>query len=429
MRIVRTQEPQFSDCVERLRRRGEVGSEQVEAEVKKILAGVRARSDAAVFEFCERFDGYRLLPSQIRVDRAEIAGAYRAVDPEALTALKSACQRITDFHARQKPRSWIALEEGGILGQIEQPLRRVGIYVPGGKASYPSSVLMNAIPARVAGVEEIAMCTPASRDLLISPLVLVAADLVGIQEIYRIGGAQAIAALAYGTESISRVDKIVGPGNIYVAVAKRLAFGEVDIDMVAGPSELLVYAEEGSDPALIASDLLSQAEHDEMAYPLFITPSEALAEKVGREIDFQAPVLSRFPIIKECLQRNGWTLVCRDRKEGVQLINSIAPEHLELMVENPWQMLGSIRNAGAIFLGTSSPEVIGDYLAGPNHVLPTGGTARFSSPLGVEDFLKRSNLISFSSEAIAGLAEATVRLARLEGLEAHAQAVQRRIKR
>jgi histidinol dehydrogenase len=225
------------------------------------------------------------------------------------------------------------------------------------------------------------------------------------------------------------VDKIVGPGNIYVAVAKRLVYGDVDIDMVAGPSELLIYAEERSDPALIASDLLSQAEHDEMAYPLLITPCETLAERVGTEIDFQAQNLSRFPIIEKCLQRNGWILICRDRREGIQLINSIAPEHLELMVENPWEMLGFIRNAGAIFLGASSPEVIGDYLAGPNHVLPTGGTARFSSPLGVEDFVKRSSVISLSPEGMAKLGEATVRLARLEGLEAHARAVEMRIKR
>jgi histidinol dehydrogenase len=288
---------------------------------------------------------------------------------------------------------------------------------------------MNTIPAKVAGVEEIAMCTPAARDLSISPLVLIAADLVGIREIYRIGGAQAIAALAYGTESVPAVDKIVGPGNIYVAVAKRLVYGDVDIDMVAGPSELLVYAEEGGDPALIAADLLSQAEHDEMAFPLLITPSETLGERVRIEIDLQAARLPRSSIIERCLQRNGWILICRDRKEGIRLINSIAPEHLELMVENPWEMLGSIRNAGAIFLGASSPEVIGDYLAGPSHVLPTGGTARFSSPLGVEDFLKRSSVIFLSPEGMAKLGEATVRLARLEGLEAHARAVEMRITR
>lgn len=429
MRIIRAQEPQFSDHLLRIVRRGKAGQEQVEAEVRKILAEVRARKDASVLEFCERFDGYRLSPSHIRVEPNEIRAAYEAVDLEVLSALRLAHDRIADFHARQKGRSWIVLEEGATLGQIEQPLRRVGIYVPGGKASYPSSVLMNAIPAKVAGVEEIAMCTPATRDLVISPQVLIAADLVGIQEIYRIGGAQAIAALAYGTESVPAVDKIVGPGNIYVAVAKRLVYGDVDIDMVAGPSELLIYAEERSDPALIASDLLSQAEHDEMAYPLLITPCETLAERVGTEIDFQAQNLSRFPIIEKCLQRNGWILICRDRREGIQLINSIAPEHLELMVENPWEMLGFIRNAGAIFLGASSPEVIGDYLAGPNHVLPTGGTARFSSPLGVEDFVKRSSVISLSPEGMAKLGEATVRLARLEGLEAHARAVEMRIKR
>jgi histidinol dehydrogenase len=427
MRIMRAQEPQFSDL--RLLRRGEAGQEQVEVEVRKILAAVRARKDASVLEFCERFDGYRLTPSQIRVEPNEIRAAYEAVDPEVLSALRLAQERITAFHARQKGRSWIALEEGGTLGQIEQPLRRVGIYVPGGKASYPSSVLMNAIPAKVAGVEEIAMCTPAARDLAVSPAVLIAADLVGIREIYRIGGAQAIAALAYGTESVPAVDKIVGPGNIYVAVAKRLVYGDVDIDMVAGPSELVVYAEEDGDPALIAADLLSQAEHDEMAYPLLITPCETLAQRVRTEIDLQAPTLSRFPIIERCLQRNGWILICRDRKEGIQLINSIAPEHLELMVENPWEMLGSIRNAGAIFLGAFSPEVIGDYLAGPNHVLPTGGTARFSSPLGVEDFLKRSSVIFLSPERMAKLGEATVRLAKLEGLEAHARAVEMRLKR
>lgn len=428
MRVVMTKEPGFSECVERLRRRGEMGQGEVEDQVKAILAEVRRRGDVSLLEFGERFDGYRLEASQIRVEEREIKAAYEAIDPEALSALRLAQERITAFHARQKPRSWFFLEEGGFLGQIEQPLRRVGIYVPGGKASYPSSVLMNAIPAKVAGVEEIAMCTPASKDLSLSPWILVAADLVGIHEIYRVGGAQAIAALAYGTESIPAVDKIVGPGNIYVAVAKRLVFGEVGIDMVAGPSELLVYAEGGSDPTLIASDLLSQAEHDEMAYPLLVTPSLNLAERVREEVELQAKRLSRSAIIKSCLERNGFILVCRDRTEGIRLINVIAPEHLELVVPNPWEMLGLIRSAGAIFLGAYSPEAIGDYLAGPNHVLPTGGTARFSSPLGVEDFLKRSSVISLSSARVKDLAGAAMRLARLEGLDGHARAVEMRTK-
>jgi len=429
MRAISTEGPEFSGCLERLCSRGERGQEGVETEVRAILAEVRRRRDAALVEFCERFDGYRLLPAQIRVEASEVRAAYQMVSSGELSALRQAQERITAFHARQKPRSWLFLEEGAVLGQMEQPMRRVGIYVPGGKASYPSSVLMNAIPARVAGVEEIAMCTPAAKDLSLSPWVLVAADLVGIQEIYRVGGAQAVAALAYGTETIAAVDKIVGPGNIYVAVAKRLVYGEVDIDMVAGPSEILIYAEEGADPALIACDLLSQAEHDEMAYPLLVTPSPSLAERAQEEVDRQAERLPRFSIIKSCLERNGWILICRDRREGIQLINAIAPEHLELIVENPWEMVGSIRNAGAIFLGASSPEAIGDYLAGPNHVLPTGGTARFSSPLGVEDFLKRSSLISLSRERMEDLGEAAIKLARLEGLEAHARAVEMRIRR
>ena len=272
------------------------------------------------------------------------------------------------------------------------------------------------------------MCTPPARDLSLSPWVLVAADLVGVREIYRVGGAQAIAALAYGTESIAAVDKIVGPGNIYVATAKQLVFGQVGIDMVAGPSEVLVYAEEGADPSLIAADLLSQAEHDELAYPLLITPSWPLAERVKEEVEIQARQLPRFPIARKCLEDNGHLLVCEDRKEGIRWINALAPEHLELMVKNPWEMLGSIRHAGAIFLGASSPETMGDYLAGPNHVLPTGGTARFSSPLGVQDFRKRSSLICLTPERMAELGEAAMRLASLEGLEAHARAVEMRMR-
>jgi histidinol dehydrogenase len=361
------------------------------------------------------------------VQAEEVKAAYGAVEPDVLSALRLAYERITAFHSQQKLRSWMVFEEGGLLGQMEQPLRRVGIYVPGGKASYPSSVLMNGIPAKVAGVEEIAMCTPSAKDLSVSPSVLVAADLVGIEEIYRVGGAQAIAAMAYGTESIAPVDKIVGPGNIYVAAAKRLVYGEVDIDMVAGPSEVLIYAEEGEDPALIASDLLSQAEHDEMAYPLLMTPSAVLAKDVKEEVEAQAKQLPRFEIIGRCLETNGWILICKDRLEGVQLINALAPEHLELMVANPWEMVGSIRAAGAIFLGAFSPEAVGDYLAGPNHVLPTGGTARFSSPLGVEGFMKRSSLIALSADQVKSVGGAAIRLARLEGLEAHAQSIQRRV--
>ncbi|MDH7499366.1 MAG: histidinol dehydrogenase [candidate division NC10 bacterium] len=429
MRVVQTQGPEFSECLNRLTRRGERGQEEVEAEVRSILAEVRRRKDQALLEFCERFDGCRLSASQMRVPASEVQAAYQQVSSSELSALRKAQERIFAFHARKKPNSWMVLEEGGFLGQIEQPLRRVGIYVPGGKASYPSSVLMNAIPARVAGVEEVAMCTPAARDLSVSPWVLVAADLVGVQEIYRVGGAQAIAALAYGTESIAAVDKIVGPGNLYVATAKRLVYGEVDIDMVAGPSEVLIYAEEGAEPALLAADLLSQAEHDEMAFPLLLTPSLRLAEEVREEVERQAQQLPRLSIVRSCLRRNGWILVCRDRREATALINEIAPEHLELMVEAPWEMVGSIRNAGALFLGASSPEAIGDYLAGPNHVLPTGGTARFSSPLGVEDFLKRSSVIALSRERLAELGGVAVELARLEGLEGHARAVERRTKR
>lgn len=428
MRVIATQGPEFAECMKELCGRGEIGQSKVEADVRSILEEVRKGKDSALLRLTERFDGYRLSASQIRVAEEEVQAAYERIDPEDLSALRLAQERITAFHARKIPQSWMALEEGGVLGQIERPLRRAGLYVPGGKAAYPSSVLMNAIPAKVAGVEEIAMCTPANRDLSLSPWVLVAADLVGIREIYRIGGAQAIAALAYGTESIPAVDKIVGPGNIYVATAKRLVFGVVDIDMVAGPSELLVYAEEGSDPALIASDLLSQAEHDEWAYPLLVTPSAILAKRVKEEVHLQSQHLSRSSIIERCLERNGWILICADRQEGLQLINALAPEHLELMVSNPWEMLNAIRAAGAIFLGASSPEAIGDYLAGPNHVLPTGGTARFSSPLGVEDFLKRSSLIAFSPERLAFLGDKAVRLARMEGLDGHARALERRIK-
>jgi histidinol dehydrogenase len=428
MKIVKTGEAEASGLRERLCRRGEWDQEEVEREVKDVLREVRRRGDQALIDFTFRFDGYRLEPAQLRVREEEIRAAYGEVRTEEIEALREACERIEAFHAGQGKSSWFAPGEREILGQIERPLRRIGIYVPGGKASYPSSVLMNAVPARVAGVEEIAMCTPAAPDLCISPWVLVAADMAGIREIYRVGGAQAIGALAYGTDTIPAVDKIVGPGNIYVAVAKQMVFGRVDIDMVAGPSEVLVYAEEGADPCLIAADLLSQAEHDERAYVLVVTPSALLAEAVCREVERQVQDLPRSSIVSKCLEDNGYILICGDRKEGVEWINAVAPEHLELMVEDPWPLVGSIRNAGAIFLGAFSPEVLGDYLAGPSHVLPTGGTARFSSPLGVDDFRKRSSLVFHSREALRNLGPSAIRLARLEGLEAHARAVEMRMR-
>jgi len=396
--------------------------------VEAVLAAVRERGDAALRELTERFDGVKLEATELAVRAEEVALARSAVGEEVARALRYAAERIEAFHRRTLPRSWwMEDENGSLLGQQVRPLDRVGIYVPGGRAAYPSTVLMTAIPARVAGVPEIVMVSPPAADRSLHPVLLVAAGIAGVTEIYRVGGAQAVGALAFGTETIRRVGKIVGPGNIYVALAKRQVFGQVGIDMVAGPSEVVVVADESAEPEWVAADLLAQAEHDPMARPILLTPSPALIEGVAAALERQLGILPRREIAREALQANGALVQTRDLEEAIALANRLAPEHLELQVEDPFGWLPRVRHAGAIFLGCYTPEVVGDYVAGPSHVLPTGGTARVASGLGVEDFVKRSSLIQYSSR---GLREAWANLsvlARAEGLHAHGEAARLRL--
>ena len=404
---------------------------RIEREVRSILMDVKKRGDEALVHYAQVFDGVRLSIHQLQVKRGEIEQAYRKVPQDFLGTLKKAARRIRRFH-RLLSNSWIASfeeEEKGIwLGQVIRPLERIGIYVPGGKASYPSTVLMAAIPAKVAGVQEILMTTPPHKNG-INPAVLVAADLAGVDQIYRIGGAQAIAALAYGTESIPRVDKIVGPGNRYVATAKRLVYGAVDVDMVAGPSEIVIVSDEKTPPSFVAADLISQAEHDEMALAILITTSEGFGREVRKELKRQLSSLKRGEIAHVSLDRRGAILIVKDLEQAMELVNRIAPEHLELAIQNPLPFIKDVKHAGAVFLGPYTPEAIGDYLAGPNHILPTAGTARFSSPLVVEDFIKRTNLMSFTREALRRFGNDVKRFAEWEGLEGHYQAVQMRVKK
>lgn len=404
--------------------------EDLEQGVREILFSVRDHGDAGVLAATRRFDGAELTADRLKVSEEEIQAAYRQVGPELLAALKKARDRIYDFHARQLPQTWIEPGPNGeILGQIYRPLERVGIYVPGGTAAYPSSVLMNALPARVAGVREIIMVTPPRPDGSILPLVLVAAAESGVTSIYKAGGVQGIAALAYGTATIPKVDKIVGPGNIYVTIAKRLVFGLVDIDMLAGPSEIVVVADEKAEPELVAADLLSQAEHDTRAAAILLTPDERLARRVSEEVARQLELLPRREIAAASLESYGAAVVTASLAEAVELANELAPEHLELCVEEPFTWLGKIKNAGAVFLGNQAPEPVGDYFAGPNHVLPTGGTARFFSPLGVEDMMKRTSIIYGTGEAMKAWGPEIIRLAEEEGLAAHARSVAGRLER
>ena len=427
MKIVKTWEDGFDEALNRIVTRGIAVRPDVEASVRNIINKVKEKGDEAVIKFTKKFDNYHLSPENIKVSGEEIENAYASIDKKILEHLKLTAERIKKFHEHQVEKSWSYNEDGVLLGQIIRPLAIVGVYAPGGKASYPSSVLMNVIPAKVAGVKKVIMCTPASAGRL-NPSVLIAADIVGVDEIFCIGGAQAIAGMAYGTETIPRVDKIVGPGNIFVAEAKRMMFGDVDIDMVAGPSEILVIADKSARADFIAADLLSQAEHDELAYPLFITDSLDLATDVVKELDIQKKSLSRSEIIDNCLKNNCICFVVKDIDEGIELSNKIAPEHLELMIEDPDKMIDKVQNAGAIFLGKFTPEAIGDYAAGPNHVLPTGGTARFFSPLGVYDFVKRSSLISFNEKSLKDIAPTVKGIAEAEGLTAHAKAIEIRLK-
>ena len=399
-----------------------------DATVREILKQIKESGDAALLEYTRRFDQYDLSAEEIRVTRGEIDEARNKVGDEEVDALRQAAKNIREFHGHQNQQSWKYEKNGVLLGQSVRPLETAGIYVPGGKASYPSSVLMNAIPAKVAGVEKVVMCSPASKGQC-SPHVLVAAEIAGVDSIFKVGGAQAIGAMAYGTNTIPRVDKIVGPGNIYVALAKRMVFGLVDIDMIAGPSEILIVADDSARADFIAADLLSQAEHDEQAVPILVTCSEKLARDVMKELEKQASRLNRQEIIKKSLNDQCHLFVVGSLDEAIKVANDIAPEHLELAVKEPQACAEQIRNAGAIFLGHYTPEAVGDYLAGPNHVLPTSGTARFSSPLGVYDFVKRTSIMSYSPEALEKAAPLIRILADMEHLDAHANAVDLRIKK
>lgn len=415
-----------------LKREVDYGSPEQNAAVKTIVSAVKNEGDAALLKYTEQLDGMKLSPETLRVTEEEMRAAYDKVEPSFVAAISAAATNIRAYHARQKRNSWMDLQpDGSMLGQIIRPLKRVGVYVPGGKASYPSSVLMNVIPAQVAGVPEIVMVTPpaTSGKEGIDPYILVAAAEAGVNEIYRVGGAQAIAALAYGTETIEPVDKICGPGNIYVALAKREVYGAVDIDSIAGPSEIAVLADDSADPAYVAADLLSQAEHDEMASAILVTTSEAFAKACQEEVQRQLAVLPRRDIAAASIEKYGVILLVDSIEEGIGVINQLAPEHFELMVEEPIAYLGLVENAGAIFLGPYSSEPVGDYFAGPNHIIPTNGTARYSSPVDVDDFIKKSSLIYYSKEALLKNGETIMELARREGLEGHARAIEIRMRK
>ena len=397
--------------------------------VNGVLADIRARGDEALFDYTEKFDHIRLTKDTLYVSEEEIAGAYAAVEPEVLAVIREAAVRIRAFHEKQKEEGWFMTEEAGsLLGQRVIPMERVGLYAPGGTAAYPSSVLMNVIPASVAGVPDILLCTPCGRDGKPRAVTVVAAKEAGVDRIAKIGGAQAIAAMAFGTESVPKVDKITGPGNIFVALAKKAVYGHVSIDSVAGPSEILVLADETANPAYAAADLLSQAEHDRMASAILVTTSEEVAEKVLAEIESRIPALEREEIIRASVDDYGAIFVADTMEEAVDAVNAIASEHLEILTKDPFAILPKIKNAGAIFLGEYASEPLGDYFAGPNHVLPTCGTARFFSALSVQDFVKKSSVIYFSKEALAPLHEKIETFAKAEGLTAHAASIAERFK-
>jgi len=411
----------------RLAERGSAAGGRIEADVRRIIAAVRRGGDRALIRLTRRFDGVTLRRSALRVDRRDFAAAYRDLPAVVRSDLQLAAGRIRRFHAHQRERSWSFRDRTGArLGQRIQPLDRVGVYVPGGRAAYPSTVLMTVIPARVAGVGEVVAVSPVGPDGD-TPLVLAACHVAGVDRLYRVGGAQAVAALAFGTASVPRVDKIVGPGNVWVATAKRLCFGQVDIDTIAGPSEVLIVADGSADAELVAADMLAQAEHDPMAAAVCVTSERRLAPRVAAALERQLAALPRRAVAARSLARFGAIVVTRSLEEAVAIANRLAPEHLELAVREPRRWADRIRHAGAIFLGQEAPEAFGDYLAGPNHVLPTGGTARFASPLGVYDFVKRTSMIEAGPRTMAQLGRAIVRLARLEGLDAHGRAVERRL--
>lgn len=424
MRILKLTKETQNNILENLLKRSPNSYGEFESRVNDIIQNVREKRDEAIFEYTLKFDGATINQDNIRVTEEEIKEAYEQVDPKLLDVIRKALVNIRDYHAKQKQYSWFDSDECGIiLGQKVTPLKTVGVYVPGGKAVYPSSVLMNVIPAKVAGVSNIIMTTPCGKDGKVYPSTLVAAKEAGVDAIYKVGGAQAIAALAFGTESIPKVDKIVGPGNIYVALAKKAVFGYVSIDSIAGPSEIMVLADETANPRFVAADLLSQAEHDEMASAILVTTSETLAERVSVEVDKFVETLSRKEIIRKSLDNYGYILVADTMQDAIDTVNEIASEHLELVTKNPFETMTKIRNAGAIFIGEYSSEPLGDYFAGPNHVLPTNGTAKFFSPLSVDDFIKKSSIISYSREALEPVYKDIVQFAECEKLTAHANSI------
>ncbi len=424
MRIQRLNEESKKNLLEDLLKRSPNQYGEYEERVAAILQEVKDKKDYAIFDFTKRFDGAEIHAENIEVTDAEIEEAYELVDVSLLEIIRKAKENIRVYHEKQKQYSWFdSKPDGTMLGQKVTPLQRVGVYVPGGKAVYPSSVLMNVLPAKVAGVDEIIMVTPPGKDGKVNPNTLVAAKEAGADRVFKVGGAQAIAALAYGTESIPKVDKIVGPGNIYVALAKKAVYGHVSIDSIAGPSEILVVADETANPRYVAADLLSQAEHDELASAILVTTSEELAKNVSAQVDVFVNELSRTEIMKKSLDHYGYILVADTMEDVIDIANEIASEHLEIMTKNPYEVMMKIRNAGAIFIGEYSSEPLGDYFAGPNHILPTNGTAKFFSPLGVDDFIKKSSIISYSREALEAVHTDIERFAEAEQLTAHANSI------
>ncbi len=423
MRILKLTEDTRKDILQNLLKRSPNNYGEFEGRVNAIIEEVRNNRDQAVFNYTKQFDGADINAGNILVTEEEIAEAYEQVDTTLLAVIRKSLVNIKKYHEKQVQNSWFTTEDGIILGQKVTALATVGVYVPGGKAVYPSSVLMNVLPAKVAGVDRIVMCTPPGKDGKVYPSTLVAAKEAGVDEIYKVGGAQAIAAMAFGTESVPKVDKIVGPGNIYVALAKKAVFGYVSIDSIAGPSEILVLADETANPRYVAADLLSQAEHDEMASAILITTSQKLAEEVSAEIDQFVAELSRKEIIQKSLDNYGYILVADNMEEAIDTVNAIASEHMEIVTADPFHIMTKIRNAGAIFIGEYSSEPLGDYFAGPNHVLPTNGTAKFFSALSVDDFIKKSSIISYSREALEKVHKDIEQFAECEKLTAHANSI------
>lgn len=424
MRIVELNENTKNDILNNLLKRSPSNYGKFEDAVAEILLNVKVKKDEAVFSYTKQFDKANINADNVLVTKEEIAAAYKEVDEELVAVIRKALVNIKDYHEKQKQYSWFdSKPDGTILGQKVTALERVGVYVPGGKAAYPSSVLMNVMPAKVAGVDEIIMCTPCDSEGKVYPTTLVAANEAGVDKIFKVGGAQAIAAMAYGTQSIPKVDKIVGPGNIFVALAKKAVFGYVSIDSVAGPSEILVIADESANPRFVAADLLSQAEHDEMASAILITTSKEVAQKVSKEVDGFVAELNRKEIIQKSLDNYGYILLANTLDEAIAVANEIASEHLEIVTKNPFDTMTKIRNAGAIFLGEYSSEPLGDYFAGPNHVLPTNGTAKFFSALSVDDFIKKSSIISYSKEALENVHLDIEKFATAEHLTAHANSI------